>query len=145
VHFFDIESGEQLLHVSLEHKTQDVAFISRTRLIVASVLGAPKSSAQPMYDSQLQIVDFDLKKRASRVASANRFRRSHFDCAVISGGVLYITDQYGNRVVALDPDALNIGASIEGYDFPHGLDVRHGMIAVTNYGSSTILIKSLGP
>jgi hypothetical protein len=46
-------------------------------------------------------------------------------------------------VKVLDPDSLAEIGRIDGYDFPHGIDIRFGMLAVTNYGANTIDIRAI--
>ena len=143
VHFFDIESGRQLLHVSIPRKAQDVTFISPTRMIVVSVLGAPRSYSAPIYDSEVQIIDFDLKTGTHKNSVTRIFPRAHFDCGVVYENLFYVTDQYNNCVVVLDPDTLDSKYDLGGYDFPHGIDVKYGMTAVTNYGTNTVIVRSV--
>lgn len=48
------------------------------------------------------------------------------------GGRIFLTDQRNDCVRILDSDSLAGLARIEGYDFPHGIDIGFGMLAVTN-------------
>ena len=72
------------------------------------------------------------------------------DSIVHHNGLLYVSDQY-NDVVNIfklsmpSPGECSIEAhdSITGYHMPHGVDIAHGMIAVTNYGDNTVKIMEL--
>jgi len=35
-------------------------------------------------------------------------------------------------------------ANLDGLDFPHGIDVNHGMIVIACYGTNAIHVRSLG-
>ena len=42
----------------------------------------------------------------------------------------------------IDAQALEPVALLEGYNFPHGLDLRGNLLAVTNYGDNSIDLRS---
>ena len=143
VHFFDVESGAHLLGIRIARKCQDIVFLSPTRMLVLAVTGHPRFSAFPIYDSEIWVVDFDLKTGKHEIRGGRRFPKAHYDAGVIHEGTLLITDQYNNRLQMIDVDTLERVGSFTGFSFPHGLDVRDGFMAVTNYGTSTLTIDKL--
>ena len=143
VHFFDVESGAHLFGVKIARKCQDVVFLSPTRMVVLAVTGHPKFEPFPIYDSEIWVVDFDLKTGKYEIRGGRGFAKAHYDAGAIHEGTLVVTDQYNNRIQMLDIDTLERVGSFGGYDFPHGLDVRDGFMAVTNYGTSTLTIDKL--
>jgi hypothetical protein len=145
VHFFDIHSGEHRLGVAIPSKCQDIAFLSPNRMLVLAVTGNPGFRPFPIYDSQIWVVDFDLKTRRAKVHGGRLYKQCHFDAGRVHKGYLYLTDQYNNTVEVLKPDTLEVAARLTGYDFPHGMDIRNDRLAVTNYGASTLEIRPIPP
>jgi hypothetical protein len=143
VHFFDFESGEGRLHVPLAQKTQDIAFVSERRMIVTCTKGAPKAGPQPLYDSEVQIIEFDLSTGMHSLGKSSVIFDAHLDSSILFQDEFYVTDQANNRVLVLDIDTLETRREISGYDFPHGIDINLGLIAVTNYGNNTIDIRRI--
>lgn len=146
VHFFDISQAacRPLLHLPSDLKTQDVCFLSPTRAVVMGAAGAPMSERRDtMYDSQIQIVDFCLQDRTFEVVASAELQNAHVDCCMSSEGRVLVSDQYNNRVNVLDATTLELLGTLEGYDFPHGLDIRFGMLAVTNYGRNDVTLRPL--
>lgn len=69
----------------------------------------------------------------------------HTDALDVHSGEVWLPDQLGNRVVAVDIDNQRVTRIIsgDGLDFPHGLSIsKGGKIAISNYGSSDITIFS---
>lgn len=54
-----------------------------------------------------------------------------------------MTDQFNNAVLVCDETDLDVMEKYEGFDFPHGIDVAGNMLAVSNYGSNTIEIRTM--
>lgn len=141
IRFFDLASGRPTLHVDLARKTQDVAFVSDREMIVLAVHGAPRRRRQQAYGSDVCRVRFDLASGRSEVGPVRTFEDTHFDACVLYEGRLYLTDQRNDCVRLLDPDSFESLGEIGGYDFPHGIDVRFGLLAVSNYGSNGIDLR----
>ena len=66
--------------------------------------------------------------------------KCHLDSITQENGKFFVTDQYGDRVLVfgLEGEKLKLLKTIDGFNFPHGIDIRDGLLAVTNYGSSQI-------
>jgi hypothetical protein len=75
----------------------------------------------------------------------------HSDSLDVWGGHIWIPDQLGDRLLAIDAASGEVAAIYRGdcLDFPHGLGIsKAGLIAVTNYGSSSVAVldaKALAP
>lgn len=143
VHFFDIESGAHLLAIKIARKCQDIIFLSPTRMLVLAVTGHPQFKSFPIYDSEIWVVDFDLKTGKHEIRGGRRYGKTHYDAGAVHEGTLFITDQYNNRLQMVDIETLEKVGHFAGYDFPHGLDIRNGLMAVTNYGTSTLTLDKL--
>ena len=140
--FVDIESGKEVFHINMKgFSVQDICFISDNHFVIISTLGSPKLNPFEMYDSvlhEMKLVDKEIK-----IIKKTVFQKAHLDNIVKYDSKFYITDQFNNKVLVLDMNTLSLIDEITGYDFPHGLDVKFGLIAVTNYGSNTIDIRKL--
>jgi tetratricopeptide (TPR) repeat protein len=141
VHFFSLDSCAPLLHVPSDLKTQDIHFLSERRMVVLFACGAPKTQHGAKYHSEVHIVDFRLEDRTFKVVARMTYENAHLDCCASAGGKLYITDQYNDRVMVLDPQTLKPLGQFGGYDFPHGIDIRFDTLAVSNYGSNRVRIQ----
>ncbi len=67
----------------------------------------------------------------------------HADAVDIWNGCIWIPDQVGNRLLAVNSKSgeLELVCSGNALDFPHGLGIsENGKIAVTNYGTSSVVI-----
>jgi len=75
----------------------------------------------------------------------------HSDALDVWDGHIWIPDQLGNRLLAIDAESGEIAAIYSGdcLDFPHGLGIsQDGLMAVTNYGSSSVAVfdaKAMAP
>lgn len=138
VYFFYEDQRETLLHIPLASKAQDVCFPSKTRVIVLTTLGNPRPNQHTMYRSDLMLFKIDVANGTQHLIRVASYVDCHFDCCIIHNGQLFVTDQFNNCVKIFDPDDLMQTGEIPGFDFPHGLDIQHDLMAVTNYGSNDI-------
>jgi hypothetical protein len=143
VRFFDLQRAKPTVHIDLPLKTQDVSFLSDREMIVLAVQGAPTRKRQTPYASELVRVRFDLATGEFEIGARRVFEDTHFDASVIHQGRLWLTDQRNDCVKLVDPESLDEIGRIDGYDFPHGIDVGFGLLAVTNYGANTIDLRRI--
>ncbi|ORV91736.1 hypothetical protein AWC12_03470 [Mycolicibacterium iranicum] len=71
---------------------------------------------------------------------------AHFDAAAIYDGKLYANNQHDDNVSVFDLAAETELDPIvdDAFSFPHGVDVSpNGILAVTNYGTSTVVLRDL--
>jgi len=144
IHFFDFVTGEKkAVYSTQEISIQDIALTAHDTMVMISGAGTPLPRPKQIYSSRASLIRFDIENNTfTRLKDAD-FASAHFDNVISHENILYITDQYNNKVLKLAPDNLQLQGEIDGYNFPHGIDVRHGMIAVTNYGNNTISIRPL--
>lgn len=144
VHFFDLESLRRKFFIRMKGQgASDVCFLSDNRLAVITTLGHPNLRAFNIYASRAYILEFDIAAMTARSIACRQFEKSHFDNMVYFQDRLYITDQYNNKVRVLDAQSLDEVDEWKGLTFPHGVDVKFGLAAVTNYGNNTILLRAL--
>ncbi len=74
-----------------------------------------------------------------------RLEHTHADCGAIYKGRLWLNDQHGDRVLGLDLSRREKPILLQGdFSFPHGVAISPaGILAVTNYGSSSITFIDL--
>jgi len=144
VHFLDTRTGRCVYRLGVPKlSVQDVCFLSDTRMIIVSTRGSPALVSKQIYGSVFHVVDFDVVRGKASKVGQFEFGAAHFDNIVMYRNVLYVTDQYNNRVVELDPENLKPLGHHSGYAFPHGLDVNFDILAVTNYGTNTVELRPL--
>ena len=146
VHFVDLNTMQRRFFLGAPGlSVQDVCFPNPSRAITVLVDGSPQFTPRRIYSSVVHAIDFSIKARTGKVVRERIFKAAHFDNVVLYQDRLFITDQYNNVVVVLDPETLEQVDALDGYDFPHGLDANFGMVAVSNYGTNTVEIRSLAP
>lgn len=114
-------------------------------------------SRLPPFNTKLVLYEIDLANPTKHVQVAElTLPDSHPDAVVYRNGFAYINDQYNDAVHVIRvklyvyvPGGTGAEAqmshyqSIGGYHMPHGVDVAYGLLAVTNYGDSTVKIMPL--
>lgn len=141
------DTGRPIARFDLGLHLKDLLFLPGDRAIGAFALGAPHPSVSSPYCSGLVL--FKINLGAGRASILDRI--DIFPCAfdaIVHDPVsdrLLITDQFGNRVVvaSLRAGRLQVEGQINGYDFPHGIDIAHGVLAVTNYGNSEVWLSQM--
>jgi len=144
-HFIDCKSDKVIYKLPAPGvSVQDVCFPSENRAAMLSNLGSPTYAAREIYPSVLQLIDFEIGGKNAQVLKEKYFKDAHIDCIVSYENRLYFTDQYNNKIIVCDPENLDLLDEIGGFDFPHGIDVNYDILAVTNYGSNTVELRTLG-
>ena len=143
IYFFNSDTMEQLLYIETSVKAQDVCFLSDNRWVLLATRGTPTSTKRKMYKSEIHLIDFDIPSQKYETTFTKTYETAHVDCMVSHNGKLYITDQFNNTVLIVNPNSLEQTGELTGYTFPHGIDIKYGMIAVTNYGNNTVDIRPI--
>jgi hypothetical protein len=138
IHFYDIHTMQQLLHVKTDIKAKDVCFTSSTQLAMVTMYGQVTSKKAEHYDSEIQVMNFDIKSKQYNLVQKKKFEGCHFDCIVFRNGHFYINEQFSGKILIVEPNKLEIINAISGFDFPHGLDIQNTTLAVSNYGSNSV-------
>lgn len=144
VHFFDVGSSAPVFVLSTPGQgAQDLCFLSSNRLVMISTLGHPALHARQIYSSVIQLIEFSIYSDKASLLRRRELRSTHLDSIVMYQDRLYVTDQYNNKVIVIDPVTLDEVDTYQGYDFCHGIDVNFGVLAVSNYGDNTIVLQSI--
>jgi len=142
IYFVDIQTCSIISRLDMPYHIKDVCFVDSNTLVAAFALKSPSSGETPAYASGLLYFSFDLKESSYKVIDRWFLRPCAFDAICFDKDTrkLYISDQYGDRVIVAEimEGRIDMVGEYGGFDFPHGIDVRGGMLAVTNYGGSTI-------
>lgn len=143
IYFIDIKTCSIISKLEMPFHIKDVCFIDSTKMIACFTLKSPTAQKMPTYASGLLYFSFDVANSSYSVIDRWFLRPCAFDalCFDRNSGKLYITDQWGDRVIVIElrDDRIAIIGEYGGFSFPHGVDVREGKLAVTNYGSSSIV------
>ena len=113
----------------------------RHRYLAVAVSANPRRTAYSGVQTSLWTLDEGDSKWACMAA----YNNVHSDALDVWNGHVWIPDQVGNRLLALNADTGAVDAIFDGdaLDFPHGLGISaEGVIAVTNYGSSSIILAA---
>jgi hypothetical protein len=144
VHFYDVQTMRKLLYVSTDRLPKDVCFLPDNRAVVITTDGAPlpeKSSTCNV--SELLLIEYNLARGTSTIVNRRLCGSRQIDSVVLYEDRLYISDSHGGRILVVDARTLQQICQIEGYDFPHGVDARHGRLAVACYGTNAIHVGSI--
>ncbi len=142
IHFFNMHTSQQVaLFTTPEPAVQDLCILADDTFAMIACYGTTSVSQKTIHSSRVSIIKYNLKNNSFVRIKERDFEAAHLDNMVYHDNVLYITDQYNNKVVRLDSHNLNSLEDLIDYSFPHGVDVKHGLIAVTNYGFNNIIIK----
>lgn len=112
---------------------------ARGRYLAIAVSKSPKKAA---YDDVATTIWYH-SDRMSGWKCLCKLPGVHSDAIDVWGQHIWIPDQLGDRLLAIDAESGEIAAIYSGdcLDFPHGLGIsQDGLIAVTNYGSSSVAI-----
>jgi hypothetical protein len=144
VHFIDCIEDKVIFKLLANGlSVQDICFLSPNILAMISSTGSPTMKKIPIYHSMLHIIEFNMAKKTSKILQERFFENSHFDNIVEYEDVLYFTDQYNNKVISCYSKNIKLSHDILGFNFPHGIDVKFDVMAVTNYGNNTIELRSV--
>ena len=132
---------------------KDVTFVNENIMVALFCNSAPNPMIKRYYDSKIVVYQVDLKGNRSLKLTELVIKRHHGDSCKYKGGKLYVTlqnaDTQTGKVLVLDVDnitgMLTQVTELQNYSFPHGVDVYNNMIAVSEYGTSTIDIRPLLP
>lgn len=144
VHFYDALTMRRLLYVETERFPKDVCFLSGSRALLITTDGSPTpEKAGSGGVSELVLVEYDLARGTSAVIARQLSDAHQLDSAASYGGRLYVVDSHGGRILVMDARTLRLIDQLMGYDFPHGVDARHGVLAVACYGTNSIHVRPL--
>jgi hypothetical protein len=146
VHFYDAQSMKKLLYVSTKRLPKDVCFLPDTRAVLITTDGAPLPKESGVRGaSELQLIKYDLAQGTSTVVDQQMCAARQLDAVSLYEDRLYVSDSHGDCILVINTGTLRQVNQIDGYDFPHGVDARYGILAVTCYGTNSIHVSVIRP
>jgi hypothetical protein len=143
-HFYDVQTLRKLLYVRTERLPKDICFLPGGHAVLITTDGAPLSDRSGACNvSELQRIEYDLVKGTSTIVDRQLCEARQLDAATLYEDRLYVVDSYGGRVLVVDARTLRQVDQIDGYDFPHGVDARYGILAVSCYGTNSIHVRPI--
>jgi len=142
-HFFDAQTLKKLLYVETDHPAKDICFLPNGSAILVTTAGSPTTKPQEGYVSENLLVEVDLKSRSYNILKRQTYPAGQFDSAVVHEDRLFVVDGGRGCVLVIDAHTLQQVDQIDGYDFPHGIDINYGMMAITSYGTNSIYVRPL--
>ena len=140
-HFFDLSTMQKLMYIKTDHLAKDICFLPDGRAVLITTMGSPTPGPQEHYASENVLVEFDLKSKIYRVLKKQTYPLGQFDSAVVHEDRLLVVDSRRGCVLVIDVHSLEQVDQIDGYDFPHGIDINYGMMALTSYGTNSIYVE----
>lgn len=143
VHFYEIQTMRKLLHVKTDRLAKDACSLPGGRAAVVVTDGAPSSQAsRSVGTSEILIADIDLDRGTSVIVGRRVYDVGQLDAIAHEDGRLYVSDSRGGRLLVVDARTLDQIGEVGGYDFPHGVDVKYGLLAVACYGTNAISVSA---
>jgi len=150
----DIETRTVLHEFEVDQQCQDVAFVDGLAVVFARTNHIKKGAEKvPMFSKKARMfatayvyrLPDDLRAAAPEFLC--RWKgRGHIDATKGYGNRIYAANQYLERIDVFsvsETGQLSLRSKIKGMKMPHGLDVRNGKLAVTNYGDQTLRVVDL--
>ena len=148
VFFLDISSSSVVAKFDMPYYIKDICFLNSDFAVAAFALGSPTVSEEDPYASGLLYFSLNLANLELSIIDKLFLSPCAFDaiCVDSNTNLFYVTDQNGDRLIVAEiiRERINIVGEICGFDFPHGVDVNEGKMAITNYGNSTFSIFDIG-
>lgn len=143
-HFFDLKTMQKRLYIETARLPKDICFLPGKQAVLITTDGAPLPGASSRSNiSELELVTYDLTRGTSTLVTRECCDAGQLDSGVFYDGCLYMADSHGGRVLIMDANTLRQVGQIDGFDFPHGVDVRYGMLAVACYGTNSVHVSLL--
>ena len=140
--FIDIYTEEILAEFRLPHHIKDICAYRQSELLLCFAIASPSEQIKPTYGSGVYYIHVDLEKKKLSIIDKHYFWPAAFDaiCRDKRTNVFYVTDQFGCRVISFTIPKRKIDplGEYRGFDFPHGIDINQSILAITNYGNSSL-------
>ena len=142
IHFFDFRDCQPLFYLPLEFPTKDLCVLPGGNIAVIVAHGTPQRDQKSPYSSEIHLYELDIVSKNYKFVDSIKLYQHHCDTLQYYDGKLLVIDQTHDRVLVIDTSPLSVFGAINGFNFPHGLDAKSGLLAVTNYGLNSVSIRS---
>jgi hypothetical protein len=136
--FLDIATGRMKHHFSdFKHYPKDVCIVGDYLFTVCAASLPQIGSTTIIKESIIYVFNKNTFQKIDEITF-----HGQTDSIVVNGEDGLITIQGDDQVLHFKfiDDKLSIVKRISGFSFPHGVDYKHGKVAVTNYGDNTIRV-----
>jgi len=140
--FINTHTGKILAEFRLPYHIKDICTYKQNELLLCFAIKSPSSQIKPTYGSGVYYIHVDLERNKLSIVDKRYFWPAAFDaiCKDKTTNVFYVTDQYGCRVISFKLSKGKIAplGEYRGFDFPHGIDINKSLLAITNYGNTSL-------
>jgi hypothetical protein len=144
-HFFAAQIMKKLLYIKTDRPAKDICFLPGNRAILITTASTPVLEKSPGRNvSENLLVEIDLAGGRYNLLKKQAYDVGQFDSAVVHEDRLFVVDSYRGCVLVINVHTLQQVDQIDGYDFPHGIDINYGMMAISSYGNNSIYVRTLG-
>ena len=143
---YGFEEGKSKPFFNLKHNwlCKDIGFLNEHIMVVLTCSSAPHDSQKRIYDTAIEVYDI---KNEKEIIDRVELKYSHADAIKIHKNNIFVTieevDNCGSVWQFQFDKKLQFINKIGNYSFPHGIDIKFGLIAVTEYGNSTVVLSKL--
>ena len=128
---------------------KDVCFsdIDKNKLFGLFSTNAPSPNEKKIYTSKVSMYNVNIETNEfEKLYELNFDTNCHADCIQYHNNKLYVTIQEIDNEgfiyeILIDENRLILNKKIDGYSFPHGLNIKYGLIGVKEYGNNCISIS----
>lgn len=142
-HFYDLRTMKRKLYVKTTEEAKDICFLSENRAILITCAGSASRKPRKRYVSTAILLEFDVAAGTSKRLKQASYPVGQFDSGCVHAGKLYAVDSGRGSLLVIDAETLEQVDQIDDYNFPHGMDINYGMMAVTSYGDNSIYITKM--
>lgn len=145
VYGFSESKSEPFFHLRHDWLCKDIGFLDENTMVLLVCSGAPNKNERRIYNTAIEVYDI---KGKNRLLHRSEFKETHADSVKVHEGRVFVTveEAVGDGMVwefEFD-NTLNFVRNLGQYSFPHGIDIKFGVSAVTEYGRSTVVISEIG-
>lgn len=137
-----------LTHNNMLAKDLCFSNINKNILFVLFSENAPSPTEMKIYTCKVIMYNINIdKNEKEEIYELNFDKTFHGDCIQYHNNKLYLTSQEINSEgfiyeILIEDNKLFLNRKINGYSFPHGLDIRYNLIGITEYGNNSIFIST---
>lgn len=134
----NIKTGEYYKIYTGEKFIRDMDFKDEY-LFIISAPGSPVTTPNRGSKNKITCLNYKTLEVMSEI-----YYGKQADSIVIKGDLCFLSSQITDEVFCFKINDINLDyfGKIEGFDFPHGLDIYNDLIAVSNYGDNSIQIEN---
>jgi len=148
VYFKSFTTSKVIMKISCKpYLPKDLCFPAANRIIFTVCERFPAKRPGVFYKVEINHYSFDLETGKHVLLDNAMIKPCHTDSCTYSHQLsrFYLTGGLDNTIIVyrLSNNKLEFDKVITGFNFPHGVDVRDDVLAVTNYGSNSVILKKL--